>query len=982
MASGPYGKRVVLVVVVAGILGVLAMWIGKERSPTARKGVATVVRASRFAPEPGDDRQAATASLEGVVTKSNGGPVRGAIVVATRARGPDTPPYQVLRPAAAATTSNDGRFSFAGLSPGDYGVTATAAGFAPGERSPVKLVVGSKTNVTIQLSAGGFTLSGHVLDAGGGVVSGATVRATFYGGGGRIPRFYQTTSDPGGAYNLRLDRGSYGLWIEAEGYAPVRDGVTIARDETRDLRLLPAARLYGRVVERATHQPVADAEVWLVTERRSDQPPPRDVKTDDEGKFAFNDLPPGTFSVAARKARLVGYSRMTPVSAMQAVTDVEVDLEPGLSVRGRTVDGKGGGLGGVRLSLYKRDPPFDRGAWAASESTGTFALEGVLSGRYSLSTIREGFSPVRQDVTVGAKDVEGLVVKLAQGAVVTGVVVGSDGKPVASAQVGASLSMKMGTGGRMQTGRGERTDEEGKFEFKDIEPSEVTLHAKHADHGAATADAFTIREGEKKDVRIVLGAGASIIGKVRFDDGTPAAGIQVFGYQRGSGSAGRSDNDVTTADGSFKLGGLGAGATDVSARRDYTTSPKSTTVSLSEGEKKDGVEIEIPKGGLTIGGQVIGPDGAPIVGATVTASQERDGRAMRVLGNPFAGRAFLSSEGGNFTIEDVPKGNYTLTAFHSSHPEGEAKGVAAGATGVRVQLPAEASVSGVVVDADGRPVTDYTIAVMPGPAAKESSAEQARRISMSAMDNPIRRIHEPEGTFALDRLRAGAFELKVTTADGRSGSTVATLAAGEKRTGVRITLAGGVRIVGRIVDLDTGAPIEGATVSAQPVGVPSMPDGAKTAADGTFRLENVVSDQPLRVFAAVDGYVNDGRNLDPPKGKTEVDVGAIKLMRGDMQIKFGPGQQGYTGFGVINRDGHPVVSTIQKGSPAEKAALQTGDAILAVDGRDARELGPTSVQYLLVGKPGSSVSVQVQPHGEEKPRTVTLTRVDRESLAR
>jgi carboxyl-terminal processing protease len=84
----------------------------------------------------------------------------------------------------------------------------------------------------------------------------------------------------------------------------------------------------------------------------------------------------------------------------------------------------------------------------------------------------------------------------------------------------------------------------------------------------------------------------------------------------------------------------------------------------------------------------------------------------------------------------------------------------------------------------------------------------------------------------------------------------------------------------------------------------------------------------------------------------------------------------------MNRDGHPVVSSIQKGSPADKASLRAGDAVLAVDGRDARELGQTSVQYLLAGKPGSSVTVQIQPQGEEKPRTVTITRVDRETLVR
>src|SRR5205823_10481130 len=136
-------------------------------------------------------------------------------------------------------------------------------------------------------------------------------------------------------------------------------------------------------------------------------------------------------------------------------------------------------------------------------------------------------------------------------------------------------------------------------------------------------------------------------------------------------------------------------------------------------------------------------------------------------------------------------------------------------------------------------------------------------------------------------LKAAAYELKVTTTDGRSGSQVVTLQSGEKKAGVRVALAAGVRIVGRIVDLDTGNPIAGALVSASAMGNVSRPDPVQSGADGTFKVDNVAADQPLRVFASLEGYVPDGRELEPPK-QAEIDVGTIKLMHGDPEARFAP----------------------------------------------------------------------------------------------
>jgi protocatechuate 3,4-dioxygenase beta subunit len=771
-----------------------------------------------------------------------------------------------------------------------------------------------------------------------------------------------------------LAKGSYGLVAEAEGYSPVNDQITLGRDETRDLRLMPAARIYGRVVERGSRQPVPDAEVWVVTDRRFNQPPPRDVKTDENGNFAFNDLPPGTYGVSARKTKLVGYSKMVSASAMQAVTDVEVQVDPGLTIRGKVVDKSGGPIAGVRLSLYKQDPPFDRGSSAKSGADGTFQLEGVLAGRYGLSTTHDGHAPARKDLRVGAQDVDGVIVKLTPAAKITGEVVTADGRPAAGARVNAQMTMKMDGGGMMSTMRGDKSGDDGKFTIKDLEPARVSVTAKHEELGSGTSESFTLAEGETKTVKIVLGGGASIAGVVKYDDGTPAAGVHVIAIERINGMGFGSLDEVTAADGKYRLTGLRKGNVEVTIRQDNASTPVNKSVTLADGEQKTGVDLELPKPGLKIAGTVVTADGKPVTGASVTALVEHDGRVMRFGGRPE--RAVLSGDDGSFTIDDVSKGTYTVSAFHGSHPDGEAKGVQAGATGVRVVMPAGASIAGIAVSASGQPVTDYAVSLLPGPAGKETPMERNRRLNMGAFENPVRRVHDPAGAFAFDRIKAGSYELKVTTSDGRSGSETVSLQDGEQKTGVRVALAAGVRVTGRVLDVEGGKPIAGASVAAVPLGTISRGDQVKTDGEGGFVVENVPSDQPLRLTVNTEGYLPDYRELEAPKGKSQVDVGAVKLLRGDQEAMFGPpADRGTAGLGAANRDGHAVVSNVGKGTPAEKAGIKTGDAILAIDGRDVRELGGSTLGYLLRGKAGSSVTVEVQTAGGET-RKVTITRAE------
>ncbi len=83
----------------------------------------------------------------------------------------------------------------------------------------------------------------------------------------------------------------------------------------------------------------------------------------------------------------------------------------------------------------------------------------------------------------------------------------------------------------------------------------------------------------------------------------------------------------------------------------------------------------------------------------------------------------------------------------------------------------------------------------------------------------------------------------------------------------------------------------------------------------------------------------------------------------------------YEGIGVlVNTEGqYLTVSEIFKGSPAEKADLQPGDMIIAVDGKDMTGILPTLVRQKILGPKGTQVVLTVQ-RGKEKPFDVPIQR--------
>ncbi len=84
----------------------------------------------------------------------------------------------------------------------------------------------------------------------------------------------------------------------------------------------------------------------------------------------------------------------------------------------------------------------------------------------------------------------------------------------------------------------------------------------------------------------------------------------------------------------------------------------------------------------------------------------------------------------------------------------------------------------------------------------------------------------------------------------------------------------------------------------------------------------------------------------------------------------------YNGIGAVSRKmgEYVTITELYKDQPADKAGLQVGDQIIAIDGNDARDRDPEAINNILRGFPGTSVDITVKRPGTAEPFDLTLQR--------
>ncbi|HWY69858.1 MAG TPA: S41 family peptidase [Terriglobales bacterium] len=80
------------------------------------------------------------------------------------------------------------------------------------------------------------------------------------------------------------------------------------------------------------------------------------------------------------------------------------------------------------------------------------------------------------------------------------------------------------------------------------------------------------------------------------------------------------------------------------------------------------------------------------------------------------------------------------------------------------------------------------------------------------------------------------------------------------------------------------------------------------------------------------------------------------------------------GATVSRRFGYAAVVSVLPGGPADKAGVQTGDIIEAIEGKSTHEMSLAAVEEQLAGKQGSNIEFAVVRPGKAEPQKITITR--------
>ena len=126
--------------------------------------------------------------------------------------------------------------------------------------------------------------------------------------------------------------------------------------------------------------------------------------------------------------------------------------------------------------------------------------------------------------------------------------------------------------------------------------------------------------------------------------------------------------------------------------------------------------------------------------------------------------------------------------------------------------------------------------------------------------------------------------------------------------------------------------------------------------------------QPVQLDSLMEGaYRGMLESLDPGN-EYLTPVQYEKAFRGD------PGGPAGAGLTLAKRRGYLVVVSVQAGSPAAEAGMQTGDVVVMIDGRSTRLMGVWEASRALRGKPSTKVTLNVSPVAAAGRKTIELTR--------
>jgi protocatechuate 3,4-dioxygenase beta subunit len=439
------------------------------------------------------------------------------------------------------------------------------------------------------------------------------------------------------------------------------------------------------------------------------------ANTDASGAFAFENVPPGQYSLSVQRNGYVrheygsrpgsrGGASIT-VSDGQKLTGVSVKMVPHGVIAGRVLDEDGDPVMHASVQVMRERWIGNRRQMAplnadSTNDLGEYRLAGLMPGRYHLMVAYNRPEPPNRpraegavaDMTYASLYYPG-VAELSQAATVQvtpgqelrgidfqlrktptfrvrGRVLDESGKPASGAGV---MAMPAEGGFVAMRGMGMMRNKEGSFEIAGLPPGSYVLIANRMGREQSRTTARTTVQVGNRDldgVVLQMQSTFEIAGTVRAPEGTAIAGARVMAesLERSGPFQGMIGGAVEPG-GTWKLAGVAAGK----YRIYMTPAPQGTylksvmvqgqdiTAGADISASANGIEIQLAAKAPEVTGSVIGAEKEPVTGATVVLVPESGRRDQYWLF-----RTASSGENGAFTLRGIVPGNYTAYAFREA----------------------------------------------------------------------------------------------------------------------------------------------------------------------------------------------------------------------------------------------------------------------------------------------------------------------------
>ena len=592
------------------------------------------------------------------------------------------------------------------------------------------------------------------------------------------------------------------------------------------------------------------------------------LETERDGTFVADTLEKGTYTLSVQGEFFVPHRVREIDLDEKERADLDIVVDPGLQLKGEVVssiDGKP--VPAANAVLRWRD---DRRVIPIGPS-GDFLIGGLVAGKIGeLQGDAKGFSMLHvDDIELSPQPaVQEIKVQLVPTGMISGVVVDGSGTPIPRARIrvyDAVEELEKIEGEeegdrrrreddrrRQERNRGRRmvdtrSNAEGKFTLKEVNPGHLRLRAEHSAYKDLRSEAFDLEPGEHADdFSLELVTGGRLLAIVKDAKGVAISGVRVVtrfdppeeeeeeegSERRGRGPGGRGrggereryDLRTTNREGLAIFGGIDGGRYRISVNQGGYQ-PFIAFADVIENKDTPFSIALLPENVIT--GLVTDIVGNPIEGARIRVGKEREDGERE-------GSEARSAADGSFQVGNLGIGAYSVRAERRGYVEQAIEEVAVNSN-IKIEMVALGEIAGQVISAQTQlPVPEYYLVVRSRREAGQRSGQteggdrsgRGDRGGRGDRDRggrgrggeeqregggAVKRIKDPEGRFEVDDLAPGSYTVEVI-ASGYTGQRVdADVISGPAEKEIVISLEEGLSVTGEVLDR-SGQPVAGASI--------------------------------------------------------------------------------------------------------------------------------------------------------------------------